>query len=281
MIPQIQTHLPSGIMFRRWHAPSPEAVVLLVHGLGGHSLRWKFTADFFLGHNISSYALELKGFGETPDLKGHIDSLKIYAQDIRSLYLLIREEHEGKDVFIMAESMGGLIAFSLAAMEPGFFRGLICISPAFLGTLDFKFPEYVNIIFSYFFRPSKQFNVPFTPQMCTRDEDYQKVMAQDPREHRFVTPRLLMGIAIEQVRAWFIKDRMRIPVLFLLPGKDVMVSADISRKMFRALKAEDKELIEYPEMHHALSIEKDRGKVFEDILGWIKKRTGQHGKQAQ
>ena len=35
---------------------------------------------------------------------------------------------------------------------------------------------------------------------------------------------------------------------------------------------EDKQLIEYPEMFHALSIDLDREKVFADILNWVERR---------
>jgi alpha-beta hydrolase superfamily lysophospholipase len=48
------------IIYKRWVAPSPRAVFLLVHGLGAHAGRWETAAEDFLKNGISSYAVELK-----------------------------------------------------------------------------------------------------------------------------------------------------------------------------------------------------------------------------
>src|SRR3989339_1481917 len=113
------------ILYRRWQAQEPQAALLLVHGLGAHTGRWEFMADFFQRNNISSYALELKGFGQTQGERGDIDSLNTYFQDIRSLSDIIRQENPGKKIFLLGESMGALICFLFAALEPRLFSGLI------------------------------------------------------------------------------------------------------------------------------------------------------------
>ena len=260
-------------MYRQWQASSPRAVLLLVHGLGAHSERWKFLAEFFLQNGISSYAIELKGFGETEGLKGHIDSFDIYFKDILFLYAIIKKENPGKKVFALGESMGGLIAFLMAAGNPGLFDGLICISPAFKNNLKFTLLDYVRIFTALAYNPKKQFILPFDAVMCTQDTDYQKVMDADPREHRLATPKLLVITAIAMKRAKISKDKVRIPVLFLLASdNDALVSPLEAKNVFNGLKTEDKKLIQYPDMRHALSIEKDRQKVFEEVLKWLQKR---------
>ena len=47
----------TGLMYQQWDALSPQAVFLLVHGLGGHSARWQFLAEYLLKNRISSYAI--------------------------------------------------------------------------------------------------------------------------------------------------------------------------------------------------------------------------------
>jgi len=135
-----------GILYREWGSPGPRVVLLLVHGLGAHTGRWEFLADFFQKNNISSYALELKGFGQTQGERGDIDSLNTYFQDIRSLSDIIRQENPGKKIFLLGESMGALICFLFAALEPRLFSGLICVSPAFAGKLHFSFWTYIGIV---------------------------------------------------------------------------------------------------------------------------------------
>jgi len=119
------------IMYRKWGLHSPKAVFLLVHGLGGYSGRWQFLADFFLQHDISSYAIELRGFGPTKGPRGHVASFDQYFEDISCLKNIISKENPDKKIFIIGESLGGLISFLAVAKAKKLFNGLILLSPAF------------------------------------------------------------------------------------------------------------------------------------------------------
>ena len=159
----------TGILYRGWPAGSPKAALLLVHGLGTQSDSWKFLADFFLARNISSYAIELRGFGETKELKGHIDSFGTYYDDIKHLRDIIVKENGNIKIFLVGQSMGGVIVFTAAALNPHFFDGIICAAPAFADKLKFTFFEYISIFTSLLYNPKRNINMPFTSAMCTRD----------------------------------------------------------------------------------------------------------------
>ena len=269
----LKTDPHSGILYRQWQAGSSKAVFLLVHGLGGHSARWEFFSEYFLRQGFSSYAIELKGFGETKDVRGHVSSFNVYYDDLRVLIAIIKKENPGKKIFLVGESMGGLIAFIFAAKEPQLLSGAVCLVPAFGSAMKFPAYYYPQILGSLLYNSKKQFKMPFNAQMCTKDAQYQKVMDANPAEHRFATSSLLINILIEQIRALILKNKQTIPLLFMTSGKDYLVDEDLVRKVFRSMKARDKEIIEYPELLHALSIELERQKVFDDILNWINKRA--------
>ena len=94
----------------------------MVHGLGAHTGRWEFLGDFFQKNNISSYGLELKGFGQTRGERGHIDSLDTYFRDIRSLYDIIKRKTRIKNISPGRE-YGGVDLFSLCGFgAAAFFR---------------------------------------------------------------------------------------------------------------------------------------------------------------
>ncbi len=264
----------TDIIYKKWESPSPKAVLLLVHGLGAHTQRWGFLADFFLRNNFSSYALELRGFGESKDLRGHVDSFNIYLDDILILYHIIKKENPGRNVFLVGESMGALLVILTAGSKPQIFNGLICISPVFKDRLHFSFLDHLKIYSSMLYNPRKQFTVPFNAQMCTRDIGYQKVIEEDSREHRLATARLLFETLRAQRRAKSLMARLRLPILFLLAGEDKIIDLQAARKNFRGLKSEDKQIIEYPDMYHSLSIDLGRETVFADILKWLEKRMG-------
>ena len=262
----------TGILYRSWLAAKPEAVLLLVHGLGAHSARWQDLSDFLLQKGISSYAIELKGFGETEGPEGHVDSFGVYLKDIDRLRDIVIGENKGKKVILLGESMGALISFLAVAARPDLFGGLICISPAFVNKLKLSIFEYAKIFSSLVYNPRKKFHLPFTPEMCTRDMACQKQVEEDPMEHRSASARLIYELIASQVRARIVKEKVKIPVLFLLAGEDKLVDSRASERIFKSLEVRDKTLIEYPGMYHALSIDLGREKVFRDIADWIQKR---------
>jgi len=269
----IREDAKTGIIYRKWAAASPKAALLLVHGLGTYGDSWKFAGDFFLKRNISSYAVDLRGFGKTRGLRGHVDSFDIYYDDIKALREIIVRENGPVKIFLTGQSMGGVIVFAASALNPHLFDGTICLAPAFTAKLPFSAVEYADIFASFFYNGKKNFNLPFSAEMCTRDTEHQRAMNSDDLEIRFATSRLLVSIFLAGLRGRFLKNKIDGPVLFLLAGEDALVSSRACRKVFKGLRTKDKTLIEYPGMHHALNVELDRDKVFADIFKWVRDRS--------
>ncbi|MBN2057811.1 MAG: lysophospholipase [Candidatus Saganbacteria bacterium] len=263
----------TDILHRRWLANQPKACLLLVHGMGAHSNRWQFWADHFLNQGLSSYAIELKGFGRTLNRpRGHIDSFKSYYNDVIALRDQIAREVPGKKIFLVGESMGGLIAFMTAALHPEAFSGQVIMSPGFANAMKFKLLDYLSLPFFLIFDRRHLIQMPFTSAMCTRDEAYQKIMDNNPDEHRLASVKLLFDILLEQSSANSLAKDVKIPTLFTIAGQDKLVSPAAAKKLFEKIGSSDKKLIEYPEMFHALYIDKGREKVFSDIWNWLEGR---------
>jgi alpha-beta hydrolase superfamily lysophospholipase len=267
----------TNVLFRRWDSSvspsSPKAVFLLVHGLGGHSARWDFLAGHFAGRGYASYALELRGFGRTPERpRGHIDSFRVWDRDILELRDIIGKDFPGQKVFLLGESLGGLLAFNLACLHPGRFAGQALIAPSFKNGMKFPLSAYVKLVLFLLFDPKLMIRVPFTSEMVTRDPEYLKVMNSSPDEFRLASLKCLFNFLPDQARSSKLARRLVLPTLFLIPGIDLLVDERASRKMFERLSLADKTLLEYPDMLHALSIDLGREKVFQDILDWAGKR---------
>ncbi len=268
----IKTDPQSGIIYRSWQLPQAQAVLLLVHGLGAHSGRWEALAKYFSNHNFSSYGLELRGFGSTNFLKGHIESFNIYFQDILSLRGIIERENPGKRVFLIGESFGGMLSFLLAQKQGQAFSGLVLIAPAFSIKMQVSLWDYLQVALHLFINPKKQFKVRLSAAMCTRDTEYQKQLDSDPLESREVSAKFMANYFMAESLARKIPASLVIPVLFLVAGEDKIVNPQETKRIFRWLDAKDKEIIKYPEMFHALSVELGKEKVFDDILKWLVKR---------
>lgn len=267
----------TDFLFRRWDAApgpgSPKAVFLLVHGLGAHSARWGFWGDFFGARGYSSYAVELRGFGLTPERpRGHVDSWRLWERDILALRDRVGRDHSGQKVFLVGESMGGLIVYDLVARHPGRFDGTVLMAPAFKNGLKFSWSAYAKIGLIPF-RPTTMIALPFTSGMATRDRDYVALMDADPAEIRVASLKLMAGFLPVQARAGRLAGKLETPTLMMVPGVDHFVDERAGYRIFRKIAASDKTLIEYPDMYHALSIDLGRDKVFGDVLDWTAKRT--------
>jgi alpha-beta hydrolase superfamily lysophospholipase len=256
--------------YKKWEAKMSRAAVILIHGLGAHTERWEFLADYLVQKGFSCYAPILQGSGEcSVGVKGHLDSFKINYEDILELTKQIKHEHPGQKVFLLGESLGGLLAFMLAINFKDNYAGVVLISPAFKNGMLFPLLDQLCFYPMAFFTPQGMIKLPFTAAMCTRDPQYQAKMEQDPRELRSGSAGLLFNILKEGIKAQKIAGRLELPVLFLLAGKDYLVDVAASRRVYANLMLEDKTLIEYSDMLHALSIDLGREKVFADIEKWL------------
>ncbi len=57
-------------------------VIVLVHGLGEHSGRYRHWAEKFCGANIAFAAFDLRGHGQSEGRRGNIPSMDISLSDI-------------------------------------------------------------------------------------------------------------------------------------------------------------------------------------------------------
>lgn len=271
---ELQSIKDKGIYYRHYAAAGPKAVVILLYGLGASNVRWKFQVDSLNQNGYACYAMEMRGYGETPDEpRGHIDSYTVYFQDVLAMLELVRKENPGKKVFLLGDSMGGLIYFMTAARDPACCDGVILTCPYFKAKISLPLLMMLDIFSSMLYNTRKQFDLPFDSSMITRDQEYARVVESDPRESRVATSGLLVRTLLQQLRARSAAKKIRVPVLFLLSGKDLFADNKESRAVFKKLASPDRTAIEYPEMLHNLAIDIGKEKVFSDILAWLDKRV--------
>jgi alpha-beta hydrolase superfamily lysophospholipase len=259
-----------GVFYREWTVQDPRAVIIMVHGMGAHSDRFKYFAEKANGAGISVYAPELKGFGENIGFeKGDVESLSEYHDSIRALRLIAGKQ-SGK-VFLGGESMGGLLVTVHALKYDADYSGLIAIVPAFKDVFKINSADRAGIFFNSIFNRHAQVEMPFTSEMLTHDSIILEYLRQDKLEHRLASAYLLKELLLEQLYVSANIKNLSVPVLMLCSGNDMLVDTKHSMKLFTKIKTQ-KELKVYERFFHALTIEDGREEVFRDILEWVGKR---------
>jgi alpha-beta hydrolase superfamily lysophospholipase len=177
-------------------------------------------------------------------------------------------------VFLMGESMGGVIAVDFLLRRPALFSGLILLAPAFKDRLNVPLRLKAEALLNVALGRRKYYDLPWNPNSFTRDAGLAEFLAQDALEVRRVTGQFYFAYTPVAERARRGARFLKLPVLIQLPGEDLMIDSDYTRTYFERIELEDKRLIEYPGHYHALLLDTGREAVFADSAEWMLRHAG-------
>jgi alpha-beta hydrolase superfamily lysophospholipase len=109
---------------------APRAAIAMVHGYGEHAGRYAALHRVLVGAGFAVAAADLRGFGRSPGLRGHIDAWRDYRTDVDAIVGLAASLAPGRPLFLFGHSMGGLIVLDYALERPGMLAGVIASGPA-------------------------------------------------------------------------------------------------------------------------------------------------------
>lgn len=252
---------------------APEKILLIVHGYSEHGGRYRHVPGF-LGEDFSRfYAMDLRGHGRSGGIRGHAPSFDAFVDDLQRVTKAIEERERGNRLFLLAHSLGGLIALTLLLREKKVpFEFAVISAPL----LELVMP--VNPLLKGVARllnstlSTLQLSGDLNPQRLSHDTAVVENYIKDRLVHAKVTPR--MFFAMEEGMAWARKQTgpLACPLLMLAAGDDMIVSTPSIREFYENLKYRDKELREYPGMFHEVMNEIGKAKVFADIREWMRPR---------
>ncbi len=260
------------IFFRFWKGKKNFPVIIFLHGLGAHSLRFEEAANFFKKHSFNVYAFDFTGFGKSQGYRGHIESFTTYLNETLSILKLSQIEFPKSPKFIIGESMGGVIGLLFAKYYQEYLNGLILLSPAVKIKIPISAKKKMDAAFNLIFNKFKQYELPYTKEMLTRDFKWQKKLQKDELDVKSVTAKFYFELdkAIKSMRN-VVKD-IKLPVFILQAGDDLLIDTEGVKEIFGQLGSNAKELEVMENFYHALSIDVDRQIVYNLILRWINKR---------
>ena len=90
--------------------PGDKPPIILVHGAANSAVIWTYWQQELASHGYASYAIDLRGHGESKPIDLSDTSMHDYADDVRSCAAEL-----GTKPVIMGWSMGGLVAMMAAA----------------------------------------------------------------------------------------------------------------------------------------------------------------------
>ena len=261
------------LFLRKWEPEvgRPRAAVAIVHGFGEHSGLYAPLAAFLTARGFSSFCIDLRGHGQSPGKRGHIQAWSDYRNDVNWMIGTIRGKSAGTPIFLLGNSMGGLIASDYAIHHSAGLSGLILLSPA---DGEIGVPAFLLRLSRVFSRVWPTFTMKSGIQRTrlTRDPAAIARLDADPLVHSKGSARLGSEMLDAIARVKHKAPELTLPVLVLQGEADQVTSPDSTREFFANLGASDKTLKTYPGAYHNLVIDLVKDDVMRDIAGWVEKQ---------
>jgi alpha-beta hydrolase superfamily lysophospholipase len=266
------------LFYQRWLPDElpVQGIVIVVHGLGGHSGLFKNGVRCLVPQGYGVYALDLRGHGRSPGQRGYIRQWQEFREDLRVFLQFIRRKETVETCFLWGHSLGGTISLDYALHYPEFLQGLILSAPALghIGVPAWKI--WVGQGLSRVW-PRFKLKVGIDHSLSARDLQVLADYAADTLRHEYGTARLSAEF-FKTVR-WIDQniDRLAVPLLLLQGDADKITSPESSQSLFQRVQGVDKTYLHYPHSYHDLYADLNYMEVISDIASWM----ARHGRRSQ
>jgi alpha-beta hydrolase superfamily lysophospholipase len=267
---------PDGAeLFRRvWRpAGAARAVLVNVHGIGDHSGLYPALEKHFPARGWALHAFDLRGNGRSPGRRGHVRRWSDYRADLAAFLAVVRAEEPGCPVFLLGNSLGGLVVLDFGLRHPEGLRGVIAAAPP-LGRVGS--PAWLLRLGQGLakFWPTFTLETRLDLSGLSRDPAARDAVLSDPLFHRRASARLAAEMLATAAALRRDAGRFPLPLLLLHGGADRMVLPDDTREFFERVGHPDKRYIEYPGAYHALFADLARDQALADLERWMLDRAG-------
>lgn len=256
------------LFWRIWEAPDPKACLLLVHGLGEHSGRYRSFAETLAAGGTSVFAFDMRGHGKSPGPRGDVDAFPRLLED-----LLGMEGEMGRQLpglapwFLMGHSLGGLISIRRLQVFKGPFTGAILSAP-WLGTAQ---PDWLRGVarFLGLALPTVPLPAGINPDRLSRDPEMALAWREDPLIHKRISGRFFRAADREQSKALVSGWPPGTPGLFLVPGADRVVKSPVTVAFARTIVGEEIQVEILEGREHEPLNDLGREEVYRLVLDWL------------
>ncbi len=276
--PQLETlTLPDGypVRARRWRPQNPIGAVLYLHGIQSHGGWYEDSGSRLADAGLTVLMPDRRGSGLNGPPRGHFQSLQQCIDDTEHVLDAFLAETGRTQAHLVGVSWGGKQAVLLAQRRPHNVRTLSLVCPGILPRVDLTTPEKFRVAVAMVNDRSRLFDIPLNDaRMFTANPDKVRFVETDRLKLEQVSASfLLTSRRIDKLLRSFPHAAYRGPIHLFLAGRDQIIDNPATRRWFRELPSEDRQLTEYQGAEHTLEFEPQPEPFFRDLVGWIITRT--------
>lgn len=251
--------------------PDARGVILFVHGLGEHFSKYDEWLAYAVRRGYHVAAHDQRGHGRTPGKRGDF-AFEDLVNDLGRFVEVVGDRWPGRPVFVVAHSLGALVALRWAAAgTPTSVRGAVLSSPPLQIAEDVSW--WKRRLFLTLARTAPRLSLPrrSVVEKLTGDPERITAWRGDPLRHGRITPRAIVGIgeAMEAVRDAPLE--VTLPLLVLVAPEDAVADAEAALA-WAAESGADVSVVDLPEARHEILNDVDREAAYERICDWCDAR---------
>lgn len=238
-----------------------DGAIIIVHGLGEHLGRYDHLSQKLNRNHYDVYRYDQRGHGNSGGKRCHLREYYDLILDLYEVLSVVKKDSVNKNVAILGQSLGGLVALLFAAMYPQeklFY--IISGAPSPMGKLNYLIPNGPD---------EKYFTDPHLDLICSLPEVVEQ-WKKDPLTQNSYTLGLFRNVAKGME---FLKKNIhsiQSPLLFLHGAEDRIVPPDNAWNNFSSVASKEKSLRIYESRFHEIYHDIDQEEVIDDVLTWLK-----------
>jgi alpha-beta hydrolase superfamily lysophospholipase len=255
-----------------WKTSKKEkAVIVLVHGLGEHCLRYQHLADFFNNAGISVISFDLRGHGQSEGLRGHAPSYDAICDDIQTVLERTQKDSPKTPVFLYGHSLGGELVLYLMLKRKPEVKGVIVTAPSLASGAPV--PSVKMLAARIMNRLASTFSLPngLDRSGLSRDPNVEIKYSSDPKVHAMISARL--GMELIRNGEFIIEhaDEFKTPMLLMQGSADRIVNVQKTMELSKKVPASTTFKL-WDGYYHELHNEPGKLDVMKFELNWINKQ---------
>jgi acylglycerol lipase len=256
-------------LYWRGHLPAgePRGVLLVCHGLGEHSGRYRNVVDALLPDGWAVYGLDHRGHGRSAGRRAHLDRYADWLADFDAFRRQVAARHAGLPVFLLGHSMGGQIALAYALDHPDDLSGLVLSAPALASSQVPAAAIPPLRLLSRFGGRLRPVGIDVT--RISKDPDVVAAYRGDTLVHQGKPTLGLMSALLDGFKLLDRAGELRMPVLVQHGSLDELTDPAGTRALDAALRGEDRTVRWYEGLWHEIYNEPERAAPLADLREWL------------